>query len=85
MKYSLSKEQNKKQTKYKNDFNNVKSNFILKKIFDLMKKNKTLKIIKYNKKLHNRLKLEIFNSFNDEHSSKMLLISIILELLNFLK
>ena len=58
MKYSLSKEQNKKQPKYKNDFNNVKSNFILKKIFDLMKKNKTLKIIKYNKKLHNRLKLD---------------------------
>jgi len=43
----------------KNHFDNLKSNIILKKIFDIMKKNKSLDIMKYNKILQKRLKLTI--------------------------
>ena len=35
-------------------FDNLKNNFILKKIFSLMKINKSLKIMRNNKKLHER-------------------------------
>ena len=45
----------------KNDFDNLKSNFILKKIISLMKINKLLNIIKYNKKLQKRLNISIDN------------------------
>ena len=45
----------------KNDFDNLKSNFILKKIISLMKINKSLNIIKYNKKLQKRLNISIDN------------------------
>ena len=41
------------------NLDNLKSNFILKKIFINMKKNKSLEILKYNKKLQLRLKLNI--------------------------
>ena len=44
-----------------NDFDNLKSNFILKKIISLMKINISLKIMKYNKKLQKRLNICIDN------------------------
>jgi len=48
-----------KKIKSKDDLVNVKSNFILKNLFNFMKKNKALKIMKYNKKLQERLNLTI--------------------------
>jgi len=47
------------KTKSKNGFENLKSNFIFKKILEYIKKNKSLEIIKYNKKLQKRLNLSI--------------------------
>ena len=47
------------QIKFKVDFDNLKCYYLLKKVFDIMKKNKSLKIIKYNKKLQNRLNISI--------------------------
>ena len=47
------------QIKSKVDFDNLKSDYFLLKIFDIMKKNKSLEIIKYNKKLQKRLNLSI--------------------------
>ena len=43
----------------KNKLENIKSNLILKKIFDELSKNNSLKIIKYNKKIQKRLNLSI--------------------------
>ena len=45
-------------------FDDLKSTFILKKIFDYMKKPKSLKIMKYNKKIQKRLNLG-FNYYKD--------------------
>ena len=45
----------------KNAFDNLKSNYILKKIISLMKINKLLNIMKYNKKLQKRLNISIDN------------------------
>ena len=59
-----------KKTKSKNNFDNLKSNFILKKIFDLMKENKKLKIINYNKTLQKRLNLTLntYKEYYQNHS-----------------
>ena len=46
------------------DLENVKSDYFLLKLFDIMKKNKLLNIIKYNKKLQKRLNLSI-NVYRD--------------------
>ena len=48
-----------KRSKYKNNLNNVKSVYILRKIFDIIPKNKNLEIIRYNKKLQKKLDLSI--------------------------
>ena len=45
-----------KESKY---FENLKSDFILKKIFNIIKKKKSLEIMKYNKKLQKRLNISI--------------------------
>ena len=45
--------------KLKQGFENLKSNFIFKKIFNIMRKNRTLEIVKYNKILQKRLNLSI--------------------------
>ena len=42
-----------------NEFEKIKSNFILRKFFDILKENKSLSIIKYNKKLQKRLNINI--------------------------
>ena len=39
-----------------NDFNNLKSNFILRKIFDVIKEIESLSIMRYNKKLQKKIK-----------------------------
>ena len=56
-----SKDEKIKQIKSKNDLLNIKSHFIIQKIFDTIKKNKSLEIMKYYKKLQNRLNLTINN------------------------
>ena len=48
-----------KQNKSKNILNNLKSNYFLKILLDNLPKNKSFKIIKYNKKFQNRLNLSI--------------------------
>ena len=61
--YDISKE-NKKGSLTNNTtyiFENLKSNYILKKIFGNLKENKFLKIIKHTKKLQSRLDLNINN------------------------
>ena len=55
---------------------NIKSNIILKKIFDNMEKNKSLEIMKYNKKLQKRANLNI----NDYKEYSQLYSSIDIEL-----
>ena len=57
----ISKENQLNQMKSKIDFKNLKSDYILKKVFELMKKNKILKIMKYNINLQKRLNLSINN------------------------
>ena len=42
-------------------FDNLKSNFILRKLFNILKENKSLYIMKYNKKLQKRLNISIDN------------------------
>ena len=65
-----------KNEKYKGDFKNLKSDYFLIKLFDIMKKNKSLNIIKYNKKMQNRLNLCI----NDYKEYSQLYSSIEIEL-----
>ena len=47
--------------------NNVKSNYILKKILDNIRQIKTLNIIRYNKIIQNRLNIDI-NTYKNEYS-----------------
>ena len=41
------------------NFDNLKSDYFLIKVFDIIKKNKSLEIMKYNKKLQKRLNISI--------------------------
>ena len=52
-------EDKKKERIQRAKLNNMKSNYILKKIFDIMKENKSLEIVKYNKKFQKKLNLSI--------------------------
>ena len=56
---NICKDENIKQKNSKVEFDNLKSDYFLKRIFEYMKKNKSLEIIKYNKKLQKRLNLSI--------------------------
>ena len=47
------------KNEHKKEFENLKSDFIFKKIISFMKKNKSLNIMKYNKKLQKRLNINI--------------------------
>ena len=47
------------KNEYKTEFDNLKSDFIFKKIISFMKRNKSLVIMKYNKKLQKRLNINI--------------------------
>ena len=55
----ISKEEKSKQIKPKADFNNLKSVFIVKIILSYIKRNKSLKIMKYNKYIQKRLDINI--------------------------
>ena len=55
---NISKNEQLKQSK---NIENVKSSFILKKIIDFIKTNKSLEFMKYNKKLQKRLNININN------------------------
>ena len=50
-----------KQLRATKDLDNLKSDYFLIKMFDLIKQNKALKIIKYNKKIQKRLNINIKN------------------------
>ena len=52
------------ELKLNDKFCNIKSDYFLQKIFGIVKKNKSLGIIKYNKMLQKRLKIDI-NSYKD--------------------
>ena len=54
----ISKE-NKVELNSKNYFDNLKSDYFIQKVFENIKRNKSLKIIKYNKKIQNRLNINI--------------------------
>ena len=56
---NILKEANLKQTKAKVDLEDLKSDYFIIKIFGIMKNNKSLEIVKYNKKLQKRLNLGI--------------------------
>ena len=47
------------KNEYKTELDNLKSDFIFKKIISFMKRNKSLVIMKYNKKLQKRLNINI--------------------------
>ena len=49
------------KNKQTNDFDKLKSDYFLRKLFDFLKEIKSLNIIKYNKKLQKRLNINIDN------------------------
>jgi len=61
------------RTKY---FEKLKSDYFLRKMFDFLNRGKTLEIIKYNKKIQNRLNINI----NDYIKYSQLYSSIVIEL-----
>ena len=58
---NICKDKNIKQKNSKVEFDNLKSDYFLIKINDIIKKNKSLEICKYNKKLQKRLNININN------------------------
>ena len=65
---NVSKNERLKQTESKIYLENIKSNYIFKRIIEYMKKNKSLEIMKYNKKLQKRLNLNI-NDYKEYYQS----------------
>ena len=61
MSSSKKKDRKLKQIKLKPDFENIKSKYILKIIFDYLGQNRLLEILRYNKKLQNKLNVNINN------------------------
>ena len=51
-------EEEKNKIKSKLFFNKLKSNYFLMKVFDIMKKNKSLEIVKINKKFAKKIKFK---------------------------
>ena len=72
----ISKQEKLKQIKSKIDLKNIKSDYFFIKIFDIMEKIKTFKIMKYNKELQKRLNITI----NDYQKCSQLYSSIEIEL-----
>ena len=67
---SISKE-NKVELNSKNYFKNLKSDYFLQKVFEYIKRNKSLAIIKCNKKMQNRLNINIkdYKEYSEIYSS----------------
>ena len=57
--YSINEKEKITKTKTKDKFKNLKSDFFLRKLFNNLQKNKFLDIVKYNKKIQKRLKINI--------------------------
>ena len=66
-----------KPFKPKNKLLNIKSKYILQIVFEILPKNKSLEIIKYNKKLQEK----IYNNINDYKESLKIYSSIIIEII----
>ena len=71
---NISKE--KKDVKSKNELINIKSKYMIKKIFEHLQRNKSFEIFKYNKIIQKRIDISI----NDYKNSAELLSSIIIEI-----
>ena len=67
---SISKE-NKDELNSKNYFKNLKSDYFLRKVFEYIKRNKSLAITKCNKKMQNRLNINIkdYKEYSEIYSS----------------
>ena len=65
---NISKNELLKESKY---FEKLKSDFILRKIINIIKRNKSLEIMKYNKKLQKRLHINIntYKEYSQLYSS----------------
>ena len=72
----ISKEEKLNQIKFRVDLKNLKSDYFLMKLFGIMKRNKSLKIMKINKNLQKRLNL----SLNDYKNYAQLFSSIEIEI-----
>ena len=68
---SNNKKEELKQMKSKDKFENLKRNYFLQKIFDNLKRKKSLEIIKYNKNIQNRINLRIndYKEYSEIYSS----------------
>ena len=70
---NVSKENNKENESAKPNpiIENIKSRYILSKIYNTMTKKKKLEIVKYNKKIQNRLNLDIkdYKEYSETYSS----------------
>jgi len=62
-------EEEKNKIKSKLFFNKLKSNYFLMKVFDIMKKNKSLEMVKINKKLQKRLNIGDYKRYSELYSS----------------
>ena len=62
---------NKEKIESKDTFKKYKSNYILKKLFNNLLKKKSLDIIKYNKKIKNRINISIkdYKEYSEIYSS----------------
>ena len=72
---NISEFKNLKQIKSKIDHENLKSDYFMANIFGIMKQNKSLEIVRYNKKLQKRLKISI-----NDYKEYSLLTPIVIEL-----
>ena len=68
---NISNDEKMNKIKPKINFNNIKSNFILKRIFGILKKHKELEIILYNISLQKKLNLNIddYKEYSQLYSS----------------
>ena len=70
---NVSKENNKENESAKPNpvIENIKSRYILSKIYDIIPKRKKLEIVKYNKRIQNRLNLSIkdYKEYSETYSS----------------
>ena len=68
---NCSNELNKEKTRAKNIFRKLKSDYFLQKLFNILLKNKSLDIIKYNKNIKDRIKISIkdYKEYSEIYSS----------------
>ena len=61
----------KNQLKLAGSYENIKANYFLEKIFNYLKKGKTLNLVKYNKNIKKRINLNIndYKEYSEKYSS----------------